>query len=113
MALPRKHIGDPWLRHIQEGRKLYEGKLDKKTGDWTNARKGAEFLLWNKERSVCVRIVGKLYFYDFGHMWRILKDQLLPDVRTEEKAKAVYREYYTDEDVDTFGTVAYLLEVVE
>ena len=103
----------PWITYIQEGRKKYEGRLNRRR--WKNMKVG-DVLTWTDgEYTVNTRITEIRTYTDFGLAFEDLGRELIPfeGVVTADEARALYRTFgYTDEEVKEHGAIAIGLEVI-
>jgi len=105
-------IQEPWLSHIVSGRKLYEGRL--RRGMWKLLVPGDSFIIASSENFSHVELIVRdiLPFSDFGDAFKELGKHLLPEgAETPDDALAIYRKWYSIEDVQACGVVALKIEV--
>jgi len=104
-------IQEPWLSHIVSGRKLYEGRL--RRGMWKRLVPGDSFIA-SSDHFFKVELIVRdiLPFNDFGDAFKELGKHLLPEgAETPDDALAMYRKWYSIEDVQACGVVALKIEV--
>lgn len=112
MTILRKIIQEPWLRWIVEGRKTYEGRVNR--GIWVQVDVGQEIIFYNDQREVKV-VIENLSLYDnFGDAWSAHKKELIPEgATTKEDAQELYSQYYTEDDIAKHGVVILGLHLLQ
>lgn len=105
--LPIKEIKNPWFTWIKEGIKTYEGRL--KSGSWDNFDIGQIVMITsnieNPIDKIPVKIIEKRYFGDFKEAYEKLKGKLIIGDYTSEEVAELYREYFSDKDIENAGGV--------
>lgn len=102
----------PWLNWIIDGRKKYEGRLNK--NDWTNLIVG-DIIIFNdgKNRncSIKTKVTCLKYYDNFEIAFRELGKELVPinDV-TEHEVKELYNKYFSDSDIKKYGVIVVGIE---
>jgi ASC-1-like (ASCH) protein len=110
----RKHLSNKkpynWLDYIEEGKKKYEGRIN--DGFWKNLRIDDKFILFNENKEICVRVVDKKIFRNFGDAFDTLGMELIPlKGITRDEVINLYGKYYDKNTIDKYGVVAIKLNV--
>ena len=105
------HVQQPWFDFIVEGKKIYEGRLNR--GKFSEM-KIDDIVEWkNDDVIVITKIVEKFVFKSFHDMLSILcLDKVLPEITTISDGVDVYHEFYTRSDELKYGVVAIRLEII-
>lgn len=105
-----KHIANnrpnQWLDWIESGIKKYEGRLNK--GDWANLKIGDRIILYDDNgKRVIVEIFDLKYFTSFCDAFNSLGKYLVPiDNIGADNVVDLYRNYFSDGDIQEYGVVA-------
>ena len=80
MGIICKNVREPWLKYIESGEKVYEGRYSRK--DWSvkggKICVGSRLLLYSCERVLLVEVLDMPLYSDFGIAWKSLGDKLIP-----------------------------------
>lgn len=100
-----------WFTHLLRKRKVYEGRLNRNR--WATIRPGQTVRWSDGKRTVRTRVTETRTYADFDVAFRDLGPLLIPHTGhlTPEHAKALYRNFYSNEDVRTYGVIAFKIEV--
>lgn len=102
-------IQEPHLRHILEGEKTVEGRLDR--GKWSDMEPGDTLHIHAKGSNILhdYTIVQVVHAVNFQELYNIFEDALLPKVTDCEDAADVYREWFSDAEVKEHGVVGVVI----
>lgn len=109
-------VDTPWLDWIENGIKIYEGRLNK--GDWSNMKIGDVIVFssndQNIEKTIAVEIVNIKKYDTFGDAFRKHGCQLVPisDISSFAVDK-LYSQYFSDEDVKRYGVLVFKIHVID
>lgn len=102
------NVSQPWFRHIKNGAKTVEGRLDK--GKFHAMKPGTVLVIRssNSGKTATVAVVTKVNKYQTFEQYlsREGLNSTLPGVTTIEQGVAVYRQFYSEEDERQFGIAA-------
>lgn len=101
----------PWLDHLLWKRSIYEARLNRKR--WASLRPGQVVKWSDGKRTVKTKVTETRTYADFDVAFRDLGPSLLPHISTftPEHTKALYRNFYSNEEVQAHGVIAFKLEV--
>lgn len=106
----------PWLDWIEEGIKVYEGRLNK--GDWSNMKVGDTIIFttteWDYNKSGVKVEITKINQYDtFGDAFRKHGCRLVPIPGvSSNQVDNLYSRYFPMVDVLRYGVLAIKVKVV-
>jgi len=111
VAAYRKHVAAPWLAHLMDGSKAFEGRVFR--GDFTVMRVGEYVEFYNEEASAVFKILSLDRYDSFASL---LESKgiavVLPGCQSIAEGVKVYAQYYADEDVREHGVVAIGVELL-
>lgn len=103
----------PWLDWIEQGKKTYEGRLNR--GIFLNM-KVEDVIIFNDKTGKTVKtIIESLKYYpDFGEAYNDLGSKLVPiEGITPDKVKDLYWKYFRQDDIEKHGVVAIEIKVIK
>ena len=108
-----EHLSEPWFSLVKVGLKRVEGRLYK--GRFKDLKIGdvIEFMNYDfRPRKFCVKIMRKTSYNNFGeYLFHEGIDKCLPGMEDDiTNAISVYYKYYTKEQEDEYGVVAFELQ---
>jgi ASC-1-like (ASCH) protein len=106
----KKHCAEPYLSQLLRGTKTIEGRVRK--GDWQEIRKGDTIEFYNENRKGLFRVVDVTYACDFGALFEIFREQLLPSVESRAEAVKIYAQWFSCRDIQEYGVVGIHLEKI-
>ena len=99
-------VSEPWLSHIQKGRKDVEGRLNK--GKFAECKVGSVLIISGTKRKKTVAVVTKVVKY--GSFEEYLTQEglshTLPGVSTIREGVSIYRRFYSVEMEKEHGVLA-------
>ena len=103
------NVSQPWLRHIQEGRKNVEGRLNK--GKFAEMAVGTILVIGGKSNSKAaktVAVVTKIRKYVSFEEYLTQEGlaNTLPGVKTIKDGVDTYHKFYSVEDENKYGVLA-------
>lgn len=107
------NVSQPWFRHIRNGVKTVEGRLNK--GKFRDMKSGDVLVISNtsgkrdsSKNNKVVAVVTKINQYDSfeEYLSREGLNSTLPGIKTISEGMAVYRQFYSPEDELKFGIAA-------
>jgi ASC-1-like (ASCH) protein len=109
------------LHDILAGKKTIEGRLGKdkflklRAGDIISLRQDVwkdGKIITSQPTQATIRITQVLYFTSFREMLESLDfEAIIPNAESIDDAMAAYRQFYTEDDEDTYGVVAFIFEL--
>ena len=105
MAFISKNISEPYFSDIKSGKKIVEGRLNKK--EWKNVRVYDIIRWYNDSNDIFDTRVIDVYYYDtFENMLDIEGlEVVLPGCPSIDEGVNIYRSFYSKEDEDRYGVV--------
>lgn len=95
----------PWLNWLLNSTKKFEGRLYR--NDWTRMAVGDRLWLQHGSKKHLFRITSIHRFGDFAKAFDELGHELVPiDGITRETVVELYSQYYSTDDINTYGVVA-------
>tara|TARA_B100000123_G_scaffold88666_1_gene64353 strand:+ start:3720 stop:4058 length:339 start_codon:yes stop_codon:yes gene_type:complete len=100
-----KHVQEPWFGYIKSGKKYIEGRLNK--GSFQELKEG-DIVHWqNNDNVVKTKIISVHHHKDFEKMLKAHSlCNVLPGVKTYKEGVAVYRKFFSSNDVKKYGVLA-------
>jgi ASC-1-like (ASCH) protein len=99
----KKHCQEPYLTHLINGTKTVEGRLYK--GDWRNIKLDDTIHFYNEEKGADFHVTGLTHVKDFGQLYCMCEEKLLPGIYFPHDAKDIYNRWFSDEDIEKYGVV--------
>lgn len=113
MALYRKHLSEPWFSLVALGIKTVEGRLYK--GDFSKINIGDVITFYNDDFNIreCTVVITKITRHKSFDLYlrRETLKKCLPTFRTVADGLNVYYKYFTREQEEQYGIVAFHMEL--
>lgn len=103
----------PWLDWIIEGKKTYEARLNEE--EWRELQVG-DVIIFSADdgKEVKVMVQDLKYYKDFGEAFQNLGKKLVPIKGiTIDEVKDIYWDYYSEDDIEKNGIVAFGIKILD
>jgi len=96
------NVQQPWFNYICARVKTVEGRLNR--GSWKNLVEGETVIFSNEDDKIESTIKRILLFEDFGKAYDYYGDKLIPN-STREDVISIYNQFYSNQDIQTYGVI--------
>ncbi len=98
-------MSEPWYDLLVQGEKVVEGRLGKP--EFRALKPGDKITFWNENKEHTFTIIGSRLYSSFKEML-IMEglSRVLPGIPTLSEGVAIYHQYFTPEDEETYGVIA-------
>lgn len=114
-----KHLRQEYFDLILSGKKKVEGRLNREF--WSELKENSEFYFGDDNNNkIKVKVIGiTKVFKDFGSLYDLFGEKLLPNIATREEAIKIYhgneiiKGIYTEKEIKEHGIIGIHFEVIE
>ena len=105
----RLHCQDPWFHYLHEKKKTVEGRLNK--GACSLIKAGDQIEFYNGDHSFFLTVTRIQHFATLvGYLKTVGLQNALPEIKTIQEGCEIYLKFYSEDDLQKFGILAFTVQ---